>query len=105
MELQAIIAGLNQLKEKCYVTIFSDSKYIIDAVQKGWALRWRTNGWKRNKKDKALNPDLWEQLLDLLEKHEVKFKWIRGHSGHPENEYCDRLAVTAASSDNLIKDL
>ena len=105
MELRAIITGLNQLKEKCRVTIFSDSKYIIDAVQKGWALRWRKNGWQRNKKEKALNPDLWEQLLHLLEKHEVGFEWIKGHSGHPENEYCDRLAVKAAASENLIKDL
>ena len=67
--------------------------YIIDAIQKGWAKKWRANGWMRNAKDPALNPDLWEKLLDLLEKHEVSFVWVKGHAGHPENERCDQLAV------------
>ena len=75
------------------VTLYSDSKYIIDAIQKGWAKKWRSNGWMRNAKDPALNPDLWEKLLDLLEKHEVTFVWVKGHAGHPENERCDQLAV------------
>ena len=71
----------------------SDSKYVIDAIQNGWAKKWRANGWMRNKKDKALNPDLWETLLNLLDRHEVEFVWVKGHAGHPENERCDELAV------------
>lgn len=93
MELTAVITGLSALKESCCVTLYSDSKYIIDAIQKGWAKKWQTNGWMRNKKDPALNPDLWEKLLHLLEQHEVNFVWVKGHAGHPENERCDRLAV------------
>ena len=93
MELTAVITGLSALKEPCAVTLYSESKYIIDAIQKGWAKKWRANGWMRNAKDPALNPDLWEKLLDLLEKHEVTFVWVKGHAGHPENERCDQLAV------------
>lgn len=93
MELTAVITGLSALKESCCVTLYSDSKYIIDAIQKGWAKKWQANGWMRNKKDPALNPDLWEKLLHLLEQHEVNFVWVKGHTGHPENERCDRLAV------------
>jgi len=105
MELRAVIAGLSILREKCRVKIFSDSKYLVDAVKKGWAQRWRNNNWQRNKDEKALNPDLWETLLNLLEKHEVTFEWIRGHAGHPENERCDKLAVKAANSQNLFDDI
>ena len=93
MELTAVITALSALKEPCDVTLCSDSKYIIDAVEKGWAQKWRANGWMRNKKEPALNPDLWEQLLDLLEVHHVQFVWVKGHAGHPENERCDQLAV------------
>ena len=93
MVLTAVITGLSALKESCCVTLYSDSKYIIDAIQKGWAKKWQANGWMRNKKDPALNPDLWEKLLNLLEQHEVNFVWVKGHAGHPENERCDRLAV------------
>ncbi len=93
MELTAVIEALSALKESCEITIHSDSKYIIDAIQQGWAKKWRANGWMRNKKDKALNPDLWGQLLDLLEQHQVTFHWVKGHAGHPENERCDQLAV------------
>ena len=93
MELTAVITGLSALKVPCAVTLYSDSKYIIDAIQKGWAKKWRATGWMRNAKDPALNPDLWEKLLDLLEKHEVTFVWVKGHAGHPENERCDQLAV------------
>ena len=93
MELTAIIEGLRILKERCEVTIHSDSKYVIDAVTEGWAVRWRANGWMRNKKEKALNPDLWEELLNLLQQHKVDFKWVKGHAGHPENERCDEMAV------------
>lgn len=93
MELTAVIEALSALKERCEITIHSDSKYIIDAIQQGWAKKWRANNWMRNKKDKALNPDLWGQLLDLLEQHQVTFHWVKGHAGHPENERCDQLAV------------
>lgn len=93
MELTAVIAGLSALKRPCKVVVTSDSKYIIDAVEKGWAKKWQQNGWMRNKKEPALNPDLWEQLLALLEIHEVSFCWVKGHAGHPENERCDEMAV------------
>ena len=93
MELSAVIAGLSALKYPCKVTITSDSKYVIDAIEKGWAKKWKAQGWMRNKKDKALNPDLWDKLLTLLEVHEVNFVWVKGHAGHPENERCDELAV------------
>ncbi len=93
MELTAAIVGLEALKERCSVTLYSDSKYLIDAVNCGWAVRWRENGWMRTKRESAQNPDLWERLLDLLEQHQVTLVWVKGHSGHPENERCDRLAV------------
>ena len=93
MELLAIISALEALNEPCSVYIRSDSKYVIDAITQGWAKRWKANGWKRNKKERAQNVDLWERLLKLLDMHSVEFEWIRGHSGHPENERCDRLAV------------
>lgn len=105
MELRAVIAGLAALKEKCEVTVYSDSKYLIDAIKNGWAKRWQNNDWWRNKKERALNPDLWQQLLNLLEKHVVKFIWIKGHAGHVENEKCDALAVAAASGNDLKKDI
>ena len=93
MELSAAIEGLAALKEKCAVMLYSDSKYLVDAVNQGWARKWRANGWMRTKKDAAQNPDLWAKLLDLLERHEVEMIWVKGHAGHPENERCDRLAV------------
>lgn len=93
MELTAVIQSLSALKEPCIVELYSDSKYIIDAVTKGWAVRWRDNGWKRNKKEAALNPDLWQKLLELLELHQVNWHWVKGHAGEIENERCDFLAV------------
>lgn len=93
MELSAVIAALSALKEPCKVTLTSDSKYVIDAVTKGWAKKWQANGWVKSDKKPALNADLWEKLLVLLEKHDVRFVWVKGHAGHPENERCDRLAV------------
>ena len=93
MELSAAIAALEALSEPCAVTLCSDSKYLIDAVQKGWVYSWRSNGWVKSNKEKALNIDLWERLLPLLEKHQVEFIWVKGHQGHPENERCNRLAV------------
>jgi ribonuclease HI len=104
MEIMAAIVGLESLKETCAVTLYSDSKYVVDAIQKGWASRWKAKGWMRNKKDKALNPDLWEQLLKLCEQHDVEFRWVRGHAGNVENERCDQLAVMAAKQPNLPAD-
>jgi ribonuclease HI len=104
MEMMAVIVGLQSLKEPCAITLYSDSKYVVDAIQKGWAVRWRAKGWMRNKKDKALNPDLWQQLLDLCDQHQVEFRWVRGHAGDPENERCDRLAVQAAKQPDLPAD-
>ena len=104
MEIMGAIKGLEALKEPCEVTIITDSQYLVNAVELGWARKWKAMGWMRNKKEKALNPDLWDRLLELLSKHKVKFQWIRGHNGHPENERCDVLAVKAASEPNLPED-
>ena len=98
MELTAVIKGLEALKEPCEVEFFTDSKYIIDSVTKGWALKWKNNGWVKPDKKPALNPDLWERLLELLGIHKVTFNWVKGHAGHPENERCDRLAVAASQA-------
>lgn len=97
MELSAVIEALSLLKEPCYVTLYSDSRYVCDALKLGWAKKWKANGWMRNKKEKALNSELWEKLLNLCEIHTVDVVWVKGHVGHPENERCDRLAVNAAS--------
>lgn len=96
MELSAVIEAFSLLKEPCEVTLWSDSKYVCDAIEKGWAKSWRKNGWKKADKKPALNSDLWERLLNLLEQHHVTIRWVKGHAGHPENERCDRLAVAAA---------
>ena len=98
MELSAAIEALSALKEPCEVTLTSDSKYLIDAIEKGWAVSWREKGWKKADKSPALNPDLWEKLLGLLEIHKVTFIWVKGHVGHPYNERCDKLATTFADS-------
>jgi len=95
MEIMGAIAGLEALKEACRVNLYSDSRYVVDAITKGWVLRWQQNNWKRNKKDSALNVDLWERLLPLLDMHNVTFHWVKGHAGHPENERCDELARAA----------
>ncbi len=94
MELTAAIVGLEALRERCSVTLYSDSKYLVDAIVCGWAMKWRENGWMRNKREAAQNSDLWEKILNLLEKHDVELVWVKGHAGHPENERCDFLAVT-----------
>ena len=98
MELTAAIEALSALKEPCRVTLTSDSKYLVDAITKGWAESWRARGWKKADKSQALNPDLWEKLLELLEKHTVEFVWVKGHDGHPYNERCDKLATAFADS-------
>jgi len=104
MEILAAIAGLEALKEPCRVTLFSDSQYLVFAIQKGWAHKWQANGWRRNNKERAINPDLWERLLKLCDIHEVQFRWVRGHAGHSENERCDELAQAAARSPDLAAD-
>jgi ribonuclease HI len=104
MEIYAAIAGLEALKEPCRVTLFSDSQYLVHAIEKGWARRWQANGWKRNNKEKAINPDLWERLLKFTEIHDVTFQWLRGHAGHAENERCDELAKAAARGSKLAID-
>ena len=98
MELLAAIAALSALKVPCEVTLTSDSKYLVDAIEKGWAVSWRAKGWRRADRSPAQNPDLWEKLLDLLEIHKVTFVWVKGHDGHPYNERCDKLATTFADS-------
>ena len=98
MELTSVIEALSALKEPCRVTLTSDSKYVVDAIKKGWAKSWQSNGWKKADRKPALNPDLWEKLLALLDKHEVTFVWVKGHDGHPYNERCDKLATTYADS-------
>lgn len=101
MEILAVIRGLELLKERCKVTVYSDSKYVVDAMTKGWVERWQKNNWMRNKKDPALNVDLWEKMLEICDQHIVNFEWVKGHAGHPENERCDQLATTALKADNL----
>jgi ribonuclease HI len=105
MEIMGAIVGLEALKERCDVTIVTDSQYLVNAIEMGWARKWKSQGWMRNKKEPALNPDLWDRLLSLLSKHTVTFQWVRGHNGHPENERCDVLAVEAANGHNLPDDV
>ena len=104
MEMMGAIAALESLKSNSKVKLHSDSKYIVDAVVKGWAKKWQANGWRRNKKEMAKNPDLWQELLDLCKIHDVEFVWVKGHAGVAENERCDRLAVNAAHGSNLLVD-
>ena len=96
MEISAVIGALSLLKEPCNVTLYSDSQYVCNALKLGWAKKWKANGWMRNKKEKALNPELWDKLLSLCDIHNVDVVWVKGHAGHPENERCDRLAVAEA---------
>lgn len=93
MELTAVIMALSALKRPCRVILTTDSKYVCDSISKGWAVSWQKNGWVKSDKKPALNADLWQQALELLEIHQVELKWVKGHAGHPENECCDRLAV------------
>lgn len=93
MELMGVITALKALKRPCMVHLYTDSQYVVNAVEKGWAKKWQANGWMRNKKDRALNPDLWQELLDLLSIHQVTFHWVKGHAENPYNNRCDELAV------------
>ena len=93
MELTAVIEGLKKLKEPCIVELYSDSKYVIDGLEKGWAKSWQSRGWKKADKKPALNPDLWEQLLALTEVYTMRYHWVKGHADNPKNNRCDQLAV------------
>ena len=97
MEMLAVIEALKALKEPCEVTVTSDSQYVCNGINKGWAANWQKNNWIKSDKTKAKNPELWEELLSLLKIHKSAIIWVKGHNGHPENERCDRLAVEAYS--------
>lgn len=105
MELMGVIYGLEQLKAKSVVHVYSDSRYVVDGIEKGWAEKWRSNNWYRTRTEKAINYDLWDKLLTLIsEQHKVSFNWVKGHAGHPENERCDELAFAALNGENLLVD-
>lgn len=104
MELMAVIKGLEALKEPCQVTVYSDSRYIVDAMNKGWVTRWQARGWMRNKKERAKNIDLWQRILDLTEKHSIKWMWVKGHASNKYNNRCDQLAVEAISHSPRLRD-
>ena len=104
MEILAAIKGLEALKEPCEVTLYSDSKYLVDAINQGWIVKWQKNDWYRTKSEKAKNVDLFKRLLVQLDKHKVEFIWVKGHAGHAENERCDKLATSAILSENLSED-
>ena len=96
MELTAVIEGLSALKEPCIVELYSDSKYVIDGLSKGWAATWQKNGWRKSDKKPALNPDLWEKLLELTHIHQLRYHWVKGHAENEKNNRCDELAVAAS---------
>lgn len=100
MELTAVIQALKCLKEPCDITIITDSKYVCDAFLQGWIISWQSNGWKKSDKKPVLNPELWQELLEELSKHDFSFEWVKGHAGHPENEICDSMATTEAAKFN-----
>ncbi len=105
MELMGVIYGLEQLNTKSIVHVYSDSRYVVDGIEKGWAERWRSNNWYRTKTKKAINYDLWDRLLILISAQEkATFNWIRGHAGHPENERCDELVLAALNGEDLLVD-
>lgn len=97
MELTAVIKALQALKESCEITLTSDSKYVIDGIVNGWAESWRANNWRKADRSQALNPDLWEILLNEIKKHEITYVWVKGHAGHPYNERCDKMAQYESS--------
>ena len=104
MEMMACIAALTALKTPAGAILYSDSRYVVNGINKGWARKWRANCWMRTKSEAAENSDLWAQLLDLCDSHRVRFVWIHGHAGHPENERCDELAAAAAQGADLKED-
>ena len=101
MEILAVVNSLSKLKRSSEVVVISDSKYLVDAINKGWVQRWKSNGWRRNKKDMASNVDLWKLLLVQLQRHKVEFEWVKGHSGDTYNDLADKLAVEASVSKSL----
>jgi ribonuclease HI len=105
MELTAAIVALQNLPVHSKATLYSDSRYLVDGIEKGWARTWQANNWRKSDKTRALNVDLWQQILSLCSQHEVKFVWVAGHAGHPENERCDQLAVAASRGKNLPVDV
>ena len=102
MELSAVIFALQALKEPCAVDLFTDSKYVFDAVDKGWVFQWRANGWRKADRKPALNVDLWETLLPLLERHTVAWHWVKGHAENEKNNRCDQLAVAESKKFQVI---
>lgn len=104
MEIMAALAGIEALREPCKVTVFSDSRYVVDAMSKGWLYGWKKKGWKRGAKDKLKNVDLWKRMYAAIQEHEIDWQWVKGHAGQKENERCDQLATEAADSRNLIID-
>ena len=100
MELTAVIKGLQAFNQRCTVELYSDSKYVIDALEKGWAEGWKKRGWIKSDKKPALNPDLWEILLNLTEMHDVRCHWVKGHASNPKNNRCDELAVEQSKMQN-----
>lgn len=104
MEIIAAVKALEELKFPCRVKLYTDSKYLVNAIMKGWAARWRANNWKRNKNEYAKNRDLWEILLSLCKPHDIEFIWVKGHASNKENNCCDELAVAAATGSNLLED-
>jgi ribonuclease HI len=105
MELMGVIYGLEALNRPCSVEVYSDSKYIVDAFNQGWIDSWLKKDWKRSQNDPVKNIDLWKRLLEATETHQVSFIWVKGHSGHPQNERCDELATNAADGDSLFEDV
>lgn len=105
MELMGVIVGLESLNFPCKVNVVSDSKYVTDAFNQHWIDNWKKNNWRKSDKKPVLNLDLWQRLLKAMEPHEVTFTWVKGHEGHEENERCDKMAVSAALSENLLDDV
>lgn len=105
MELMGVIAGLESLNRPCDVEVISDSKYVTEAFNQKWIDNWMNNGWKKSDKKPVLNVDLWKRLLDAKKDHNVTFTWVKGHADHPENERCDKMAVAAATSSDLLDDV
>lgn len=105
MEIMAVLKGLEALRHPCKVTIYSDSKYVVDAIEKGWLANWKKNNWIKSNKEKALNVDLWKKLLIFMELHDVSFKWVKGHHENEENNRCDQLAVQASRQSGLPEDI
>jgi ribonuclease HI len=104
MELTAAIVALNWFERPTKVLLHTDSRYVVDGITKGWARKWRANNWMRTKRDPALNADLWRQLLDACERHQVEFRWVKGHAGIPGNERCDQLSLAAREKNGLLED-